>query len=379
MEAQPYYQSLLDQGYTTDQALQYTLQYYPDFVIATPTPVQTPAQPAFPAPQFEMPLPSDGVEFSQPVSVETGAANRVKMISIALVALVIVGGGTVGVLYAVGVLGVKDANFVGEWVDEGGHITTFNDNGTIDQYPWWSGEPMESWPFTTSWEKSGDEVTTLYERRVTNEEFPYDEKTNVVMKINIVGSVMFMKLLQGTQIVDYGDGEVYEIELSDIEQECIATISKERFDFSGENWNEDAHNEWYSMVNSVDPPSWCDNDFKDDYQFTFSKNDNFFELTLEKSKWEKLSISDMKFYITINGGSEIECLYDGYDGVCSYIPQFGSEDIYADSVISFGRAQQWDTDCSSGCNLDIRIVQNTDNGPVVIDEFSETSLVWEQD
>ena len=133
------------------------------------------------------------------------------------------------------------------------------------------------------------------------------------------------------------------------------------------------------MVNSVDPPSWCDNDFKDDYQFTFSKNDNFFELTLEKSKWEKLSISDMKFYITINGGSEIECLYDGYDGVCSYIPQFGSEDIYADSVISFGRAQQWDTDCSSGCNLDIRIVQNTDNGPVVIDEFSETSLVWEQD
>jgi hypothetical protein len=85
----------------------------------------------------------------------------------------------------------------------------------------------------------------------------------------------------------------------------------------------------------------------------------------------------MAFYITIDGGTETECFYDGYDGVCSYIPQFGSERMNPGAVISFSRADAWETDCSSGCDLYVRIVQNTSSGQVLIDEFSESNLVWD--
>jgi hypothetical protein len=130
------------------------------------------------------------------------------------------------------------------------------------------------------------------------------------------------------------------------------------------------------MVNSADIPSWCDNEFKDEYRFLFSfeQSDSYygaFFLTLEQSKWDLLKISDMAFFITIDGGSEIECFYDGYDGVCSYIPQFGSEKIYPGSVIGFGRGDAWEADCSSGCDLNIRVVHNTDSGPILLGEFSE--------
>ena len=55
MEASAYYESLLRQGYSPEQATQYTLQYYPDFEPSLPemNPLQNPA--AIPTP---MPLPS---------------------------------------------------------------------------------------------------------------------------------------------------------------------------------------------------------------------------------------------------------------------------------------------------------------------------------
>ena len=216
---------------------------------------------------------------------------------------------------------------------------------------------------------------------MTSEEFPYDEKSTVVMKMKIDGSVMFMNILEGVLSEDYGDGEVYEYDLTENSDEnCVAMVSKGRLDFSGENWNADAHDTWYSMVNSVDVPSWCDNEFKNEYSFSFEQdnsNRGAFFLTLETSKWDLLEISDMAFYITIDGGSEIECFYDGYDGVCSYIPQFGSERMNPGSVIAFGGGDAWETDCSSGCDLYVRIVQNTSSGQVLIDEFSESNLVWD--
>ena len=53
MEASAYYESLLRQGYSPEQAKQYTAQYYPDFEPSIPDPIQIP--PAIPTPT---PLPS---------------------------------------------------------------------------------------------------------------------------------------------------------------------------------------------------------------------------------------------------------------------------------------------------------------------------------
>ena len=81
---------------------------------------------------------------------------------------------------------------------------------------------------------------------------------------------------------------------------------------------------------------------------------------------------ELQFFISVNEGSEIECFYDGYDGVCSYIPQMGSDKVRPGNSISFGRAEAWDTDCSSGCDLYVRIVQNTGSDQVLIDELTES-------
>lgn len=379
MDAQSYYQSLLAQGYTPSQAQQYTAQHYPGFTVASAPPLtQPPTNTTIPLHQNGLPLPTHIVETPQIEPVNGGKNKRIKTASIALVALLIVGGGTAGILYVIGSDDVKDASFVGEWIDESGYITKYNGDNTFDQYPWWKGEPGGDSPFTTSWDKSGDEVSTTFEYPVTSAEFPYVEKTNFVMEIEIIGNVMFMNILETSQIREYDDGEIVEEDMSDdLQQTCFALVSKKNFDFSGEQWNEEAHDKWYAMVDSAEKPSWCDTEFKSEYVFSFSKTDNFFEITLEKSKWEKLSISDLEFFISINGGSEIECFYDGYDGVCSYIPQFGSEELNPGAVISFGRAEEWNTDCSNGCDIDIRIVLNPDNGTILIDEINQTNLVWE--
>ncbi|MBT93783.1 MAG: hypothetical protein CMA60_03045 [Euryarchaeota archaeon] len=391
MEASAYYQSLITQGYSAEQAKQYTLQYYPDFEpsVPDPNPIQTP--PAIPTPtplpsplpgmpfvpQADLPPPSLGGGLPVPQAVEQSDSQKKKVISIALAGILVIAG-AVGIMYAFGVFGEGDADFVGQWVDNSGQVMSFDSNGTVVSYSWSQEDPYLYWPFESSWTKSGDEVTTTYERTVTSGEFPYDEKSNAIMKMKIDGSVMFLAIVEGVLTEDYGDGDVYEYDLTENSGEsCVAMVNKGRFDFSGDNWNEDAHDTWYSMVSSVDVPSWCDNEFKDEYSFSFQKDDSFFDLTLETSKWEDLRISELQFFISVNEGSEIECFYDGYEGVCSYIPQTGSDKIRPGNTISFGRAEAWDTDCSSGCDLYVRIFQNKGSGQVLIDEFTQSNLIWD--
>ena len=394
MEAQTYYESLISQGYSAEQAKQYTAQHYPDFELTAPAP--NPAQPLpeipvpmplpgmSPLPQADLPPPFIGVASPKLESIESGGMGKKKIISIALAGILVIAG-TVGIMYAFGVFGEGDADFVGEWVDAQGNIRAYNDNETFVSYLWWDDDPYAgypSWPFETTWEKSGDQITTTYERTVPTEFDPYVEFTRIVFKFEIDGGVMFIQYIEAVQTEDDGDKRVNEYDLmDDVGKTCTAMVSKGRLDFSGEDWNEDAYNTWFSMVNSADIPGWCDNEFKDEYSFSFSteQGDSYygtFFLTLEQSKWDHLEISDMAFFITIDGGSEIECFYDGYDGVCSYIPQFGSEKITPGSVIAFGRGDGWEADCSSGCDLYIRVVQNTDSGQILIDEFSE-SIVYD--
>ena len=391
MEANAYYESLITQGYSAEQAKQYTLQYYPDFepslpdmnpiqippAIPTPIPLPSPL-PGMPfVPQADLPPPSIGGGLPVPQAVEQSNFPKKKVISIALAGILVIAG-AVGIMYAFGVFSEGDADFVGQWVDNSGYVMSFDSNGTVVSYSWSQEDPYLYWPFESSWTKSGDEVTTTYERTVTSGEFPYDEKSNAVMKMKIDGSVMFLAIAEGVLTEDYGDGEVYEYDLTENSGEsCVAMVNKGRFDFSGDNWNEDAHDTWYSLVSSVDVPSWCDNEFKDEYSFSFQKDDFFFDLTLETSKWEDLRISELQFFISVNEGSEIECFYDGYDGVCSYIPQTGSDKIRPGNTISFGRAEAWDTDCSSGCDLYVRIFQSKGSDQVLIDEFTQSNLIWD--
>ena len=394
MEAQTYYESLISQGYSIEQAKQYTAQYYPDFEPTAPTPnaaqplpetpVLMPLPGMSPLPQADLPPPFIGVALPKLESIESGGMGKKKIIPIALAGILVIAG-TVGIMYAFGVFGEGDADFVGEWVAAQGDIVAYNGNETFITYPWWDDDPYQGspfWPFETTWEKSGDEITTTYERTVPTEFDPYVEFTRIVFKFEIDGGVMFIQYIEAVQTEDDGDKRVNEYDLmDDLDKTCTAMVSKGRLDFSGEDWNEDAYNTWFSMVNSADIPGWCDNEFKDEYSFSFSteQGDSYygtFFLTLEQSKWDHLEISDMAFFITIDGGSEIECFYDGYDGVCSYIPQFGSEKITPGSVIAFGRGEAWEADCSSGCDLYIRVVQNTDSGQILIDEFSE-SIVYD--
>ena len=102
MEAQSYYESLINQGYDENQAKQYTLQYYPDFTIVGQT-VASP-EPMLPPPEFTMPLPVQHGEFANITSVDGRTSDRKKMYSIVLVVVLIVAGGTAGVLYALSLI-----------------------------------------------------------------------------------------------------------------------------------------------------------------------------------------------------------------------------------------------------------------------------------
>mgnify|MGYP005711653079 CR=1 FL=1 len=129
MEANAYYESLIGQGYSAEKANQYTLQYYPEFKppLSVPNPVQIP--PAIPAPtplpsplpgmpfvpQANLPPPSLGGALPVPQAVEQNNSQKKKLISIALAGILVIAG-SVGIMYAFGVFGEGDADFVGQWV-----------------------------------------------------------------------------------------------------------------------------------------------------------------------------------------------------------------------------------------------------------------------
>ena len=237
MQAQEYYQSLISQGYTAEQAKQYTVQYYHDFEPVVPTPNVTQPLPEIPIPmplpgisplpQGDLPPPFVGGALPKPESAETSGMEKKKIISIALAGILVVAG-TIGIMYAFGVFGKGDADFVGEWVDAQGNIRAYNDNETFVSYLWWDDDPYSgypSWPFETTWEKSGDQITSTYERTVS-EDFaeeespnndgyfePYVEFTRIVFKYEINGGVMFVQYIEAVQTEDDGDKRVNECDL----------------------------------------------------------------------------------------------------------------------------------------------------------------------
>ena len=75
-------------------------------------------------------------------------------------------------MYTLDVFEEGDEDLVGKWVSDSGQIMSFNNNGTVVSYSWWQEDPYQYWPFESTWTKSGDEITTTYERTVTTESFP---------------------------------------------------------------------------------------------------------------------------------------------------------------------------------------------------------------
>ena len=166
MDAQSYYDSLLTQGYSPEQAQQYTAQHYPGFS-ATPTaplqdlmqPLAPPMQdmaPTFAEPNYGMPNPSQGMNHMDTAPGVGANRSMVKVLAIGMITLLIVGGVTVGALYATDVLGAdekSESGLVGTWANLGDDTMTFKDDGTI------GGFDDEDNIAAAKWSLSGDELT----------------------------------------------------------------------------------------------------------------------------------------------------------------------------------------------------------------------------
>ena len=104
MEASAYFDSLISQGYSSEQAKKYTLQYYPDFETTQPetNPIHisesTPPPIPLPTPNLGMPLlPPDDLSpplhdgvVSAPETLVPNNSQKKKVISIALASVLAV-------------------------------------------------------------------------------------------------------------------------------------------------------------------------------------------------------------------------------------------------------------------------------------------------
>ena len=81
-------------------------------------------------PQADLPPPSLGGGLPVPQAVEQSDFPKKKVISIALAGILVIAG-AVGIMYAFGVFGEGDADFVGQWVDNSGQVMSFDSNGTV--------------------------------------------------------------------------------------------------------------------------------------------------------------------------------------------------------------------------------------------------------
>lgn len=371
MDAQTYYQSLIDQGYTAEQAQQFTAQHFPGFIAAAPAAVPmapaAPVAPAFAEPEAQMPAPTQGADFVQTESDGSKNGNMVKTLSIVIVTLLIVVGGTVGALHTFGVLGSDEKSpLVGEWFNSDGNSIYWNEDGSIEWGDWGSDQRSSGYS-KAEWSTSGDELTYSLERTASGESGDYNQITTGVMKYEIVKGVKFVHLEEVTQTNEEG-GEDDLMDLYSDEEKCQASIRKSSIQFEEENWNGVAYSQWVQIVNSVEKPSWCDAEFVDEYEFSFTNDsDNaVFALTLEHTKYDKLHMYEDEIWISVAGSESHQCMEDEYQSFCYWLRDYDSDNGNSDwdvgDTLQFYKGQGWDVDCSSGCDLEIRVLQSLPDG-----------------
>jgi len=211
-----------------------------------------------------------------------GGSNVVKIATISIVSLILVGGGTLTTLWAMGVIW-SDADIVGEWTTNDGDVLEFKEDGTVI-----SEEDMPA-GYEIKWEVDGDRLTwtmsqdsqgiqmfecdngeridmswvndddddcrngedegasqTFIDSRtvyVDDNEDMLNYDITYKMKFEIVGDVMFLKMLSITV-----DGEDVTDDFIETWAECAAFVRGEL----------DDENEWEDAIDAVEIPDMCD-------------------------------------------------------------------------------------------------------------------------
>jgi len=196
-----------------------------------------------------------------------GGSNVVKIATISIVSLILVGGGTLTTLWAMGVIW-SDADIVGEWTDDSGEKLEFKDDGTLhaedfDQtgasIEWEVNDDKMKWSITylafecddgeeiaIEWVNDGDEDCDDGEDEGASQSFIDSRSVSAMgmvmdLKFEIVEDVMFLKLVSMEM-----DGESFD---DGADNECIAFVRRDVADSASE---------WQDTLESVKIPSMCD-------------------------------------------------------------------------------------------------------------------------
>jgi hypothetical protein len=334
-----------------------------------------------------------------------GGSNVVKIATISIVSLILVGGGTLTTLWAMGVIW-SDADIVGEWTTNDGDVLEFKEDGTIN-----SEEDMPA-GYELKWEVDGDELTWTMSQDSNSQGTPMfecdngeridmswvnddeddcsngedegasqtfiDSRTVYVdgggdmfgnmdliykMKFEIVGDVMFLKMLSITV-----DGEDVTDDFMEGNAECAAFVRGEL----------DDKNEWEDAIDAVEIPDMCDGevegydggdsgparysfDLYDAYgSVSDADDDDLVQITM--SGGEDMSWSVIEIKISVNGNTMFTCANPGQSSSSYYCSAYGEstgQDWSVGETILIKESGGFDH-CSSSCEIEVRITNRMD-------------------
>jgi len=333
-------------------------------------------------------------------SGQGGGGKRLKVVAITVVSLLLIGGGTVGGLWAFGVIWSDGPE--GEWLRSDGETFEFQDDGDLELAGITTG-------FDSTWEVDGDEMiwttvpspdgtpmfqcndgTTISLDWVNDDEIDCDDeedegltqseidsntvyedtgdtdvdKIKYTMRYEIIDDVMFfkpikVKITSNGETVDYSD-EV----LDDSDGECIAVV-RIKVAKTVEEWN--------AEVNKVSIPDWCDSveglvdedQGPEFYIFEFtpisSATNKLLYITLSSAPTsEELNIYDSHIRISVEGGVPYYCQEDELAEYCYWERQSATDDGDSiwdeDETFEIYRGEGMESECGVGCVIDISII-----------------------
>lgn len=333
-----------------------------------------------------------------------GGSNVVKIATISIVSLILVGGGTLTTLWAMGVIW-SDADIVGEWTTNDGDVLEFKEDGTII-----SEEDMPA-DYELKWEVDGDRLTWTMSQDSNSQGIPMfecdngeridmswvndddedcrngedegasqtfiDSRTVYVdssedmlayditykMKFEIVEDVMFLKMLSITV-----DGEDVTDEFTEDNAGCAAFVRGEL----------DDKNEWEDAIDAVEIPDMCDGevegydggdsgparysfDLYDAYgSVSDADDDDLVQITM--SGGEDISWSLIGIRISVDGNTMFTCANPGQSSSSYYCSAYGEstgQDWSVGETIVIKESGGFDH-CSNSCEVEVRITDQRD-------------------
>ena len=348
-----------------------------------------PPQPAMPA----APLNSGGYGgatsswdqgFSYSGQGSGAGSNIVKIASITIVSLILVGGGTLTTLWATGVIW-SEPEIVGEWTDANGDALEFKEDGTMyademeedgAKIEWEVDEDYIKWTVTYSafecddgetiplsfvndddWDCRDGEDEGVSQSFINSRTVDGDS-TLMNLEFRIVGDVMFLRLASMMQ-----DGESITMD----DDECIAFVRRDVADRTSE---------WNDALDSTTIPSMCDGvdsydggdsgtarysfNLEDDFQsVSGASDDSLVQITM--SNGEDLSWSMVGIQISVEGSSMYTCAnpdqnYDSY--ACRAYGGSGSTWDTGETIVIYESGGY--NHCTSYCEIEVLITNQRD-------------------